>query len=233
LPDVLQEADPWLSSEDISKGQGWLPQIREAILSAQGVGIFFLTEEALRSGWLLFEAGSIAAVDEHRVCTVCIEIEPHNLRPPLSFFQATVLEEGDVFKLLETLNAIAAKPLSQSVLKKSFDRTWPELKSELDRIGKSAPTASVKSADKPLQESDLGTILESLRRIEARLGGLEQRESYFRAGATELAAQPYVKNAFIDAMTPRNALSSMTSTDGTENKQPTNALSALATSKRT
>ena len=164
----------------------------------------------MRSGWLLFEAGSIAAVNEHRVCTVCIDIEPHTLRPPLSFFQATVLEEHDVFKLLETLNAVASKPLSSGVLKKSFDRTWPELKAAVDGIAASNPAPPTKPAEEQLQAGDLGPVLDTLRRIEARLGALEQREAFVGATAAanrgvrnymqELAAGELAANA--------NALSS-------------------------
>lgn len=35
LPDVLQSIEPWVSSEDISKGSFWLPEINNALREAK------------------------------------------------------------------------------------------------------------------------------------------------------------------------------------------------------
>jgi hypothetical protein len=102
LPTVIQSVKPRLSSEHISKGATWLEELRKALSESNGIGLFFLTREALRSEWLLFEAGGIAALDKQRVCTVCIDVPSGELTPPLNFFQATNLERQDVLNSLTT-----------------------------------------------------------------------------------------------------------------------------------
>jgi hypothetical protein len=118
LPSVVQQADPWISSDSISKGDTWLSQVREALDASNGVGLFFLTNESLSSEWLLFEAGGIAALGQKRVCTVCIDMAPGQLKPPLNFFQATTLEQEDIFRLVGDLNQMTVKPVAQESCRK-------------------------------------------------------------------------------------------------------------------
>lgn len=172
LPQVIQQIDPWLSSESTGKGETWLTSIGEALKASNGIGLFFLSQEAIKSGWLLYEAGGIAALGQQRVCTVCLDMAPHDLKPPLSFFQATKLDRNDVFKLVDDLNKVCNPSLAPSLLAKSFDRAWPELESAISDLKRDRPqiTATEESRAAPTESA----VLDALRRIEARIGALER-----------------------------------------------------------
>lgn len=176
LPSVIQQLQPFLSSESIGKGETWLSGIRDALTASDGVGIFFLTKEALTSQWLLFEAGGIASLGKQRVCTVCVDLSPQELKPPLSFYQATKLERDDVLKLVEDLNQHLPRPLSPHILTKSFDRSWSDLEGSLQKVPKAEPAKQ--SGPKPAQEASPAPseVMEALRRIEGRIGNLEQAQ---------------------------------------------------------
>jgi len=91
---------PWISSEDIAKGADWLQSIRDALKDSGGIGLFFVTREALESQWFLFEAGSVAMLGHGRVCLVLVDDLPEGLlRPPLAVYQSTKLVRTDVLKL--------------------------------------------------------------------------------------------------------------------------------------
>ena len=179
LPSVLQSLTPWLSSEHIAKGATWLTDIQKALSESNGVGIFFLTQEAMRSEWMLFEAGGIAALDKHRVCTVCVDMQPADLKPPLNFFQATKLIKDEVWRLVMDLNKQTVVPLAESVLKKSFDRAWPDLEHALQEATPKAESQIRASSSKapPVSVAHIEQLMEGLRRIELRIGRLEEMQT--------------------------------------------------------
>jgi len=194
LPHVIQDIQPFFSTDSISKGEAWLTRIREGLAASNGVGLFFLTPEALSSSWLMFEAGGIAALDKQRVCTICIDLAPRELEPPLSFFQATQLVREDIFKLVSDLNKNLPKPLGAEVLEKSFERTWPDLEAQLQALTASAPKkeAETKKAPPHPVSQDLAPVMDALRRIEARLGTLEQQQHV--VVHPDLAARNYLRS---------------------------------------
>ena len=184
LPTGIQSVKPWISSEHISKGATWLEEIRKALSESNGIGLSFLTRQALRSEWLLFEAGGIAALDKKRVCTVCIDLPPSDLSPPPNFFQATKLEKPDVLKLDKDLNSQTPEPLTDAVLTRTFERAWPELDRSLqDALANSQTSASKQSAAKPpsATAAHFEQMMEALRRVELRIGRIEERQSMLMA----------------------------------------------------
>lgn len=188
LPTVLQEVDPFLSTKSIKKGATWLNEIREALSASNGVGLFFLTAQAITSPWLLFEAGGIAALGERRVCTVLVDLQTAELEPPLSLFQWTSLNPDDVRKLVEDLNTQLSKPLSPNILDKSFGRAWPELEARLKELP-SAVALEAKKRKTPEQDAShlaIENVLESLRRIENRIGAVELHQRNLSKSAESL-----------------------------------------------
>ncbi|CAM5796586.1 hypothetical protein [Rhizobacter fulvus] len=213
LPDVVQQLQPWISSESIDKGATWLTSIRDALQSTNGVGIFFLTAEAMASEWLMYEAGGVAAVDASRVCTVCVGIEPRDIVSPLSFFQSTRMEHRDVLQLVKTLNGRCVAPLDNARLEKSFAKAWPELEARIATVLEmKEAVAPVKSTNDPVTNA-LDRVLDGQRRIEARIGALEQRQavaidiedSNRRAFLAEMFEKGSGYNAFRDS-TPATGL---------------------------
>jgi hypothetical protein len=198
LPSVIQEIDPWLSSDSIGKGEAWLKSIRDALSASGGVGIFFLTPEALTSEWLLFEAGGIAALGEQRVCTVCIDVLPGELKPPLNFYQTTRLDRADIQKLVSDLNKIVSRPVAANILSKTFDRAWSDLDEALKKAEKVGPAKPKPKADEVKASVD-ATVLEALRRIEGRLGS---QETALQALRQEVALRTYVSPTLLSTSTP-------------------------------
>jgi len=178
LPSIVQALEPWLSSEHIQKGAAWLEEIKNAVNESNGVGLFFLTAEALSSSWVLFEAGGVAALEQKRVCTILVDVEPSAVKPPLSFFQATKLERADLFRLLQDINKRLKSPLDDVRLQRSFDRAWPEFETHLRQALKTPETKSSSTAGKsgPVGqvESSVLSTAKAVQGIEARLGRLEQ-----------------------------------------------------------
>lgn len=177
LPTVLFGARPWISSSDIDKGSTWISSIKEALHESNGLGIFFLTKEAINSNWLLFEAGSIASLGHQRVCIVYVDIEANEVGAPLSLFQGTKLAKEDVHQLLRSLNKALQGAMDEAVLATTFERGWPDLEAVLkDKLSTSERGAG-KRTKRPTADQVLADLAESTQRIEARISNLERQFS--------------------------------------------------------
>ncbi|RZL11586.1 MAG: TIR domain-containing protein [Rubrivivax sp.] len=169
LPNVIQVIDPWISTEDVDKGNSWLEEIKAGLIAANGVGIFCVTRENMNSPWLNFEAGYLAAAaDKGSVCVVTLGLGPAELLPPLSLFQATNGADKDDFKkLISTLNRKTAHQLQDKVLDRAFESQWLELDTSLKEI---AARSSVEPKVAKRSSEDMFAELITLnRRLEAML----------------------------------------------------------------
>jgi hypothetical protein len=138
LPNVIQAAKPWMSERDIEKGTRGLSEVGKA-LEGMKVGIICLTPENLDTAWILYEAGALSKTfsdDKTRLCTYLLaDLQPQNVKPPLSMFQWTKSEREDSRKLVQTVNdAISEEPLPPERLNKIFDTWWPELEAKLKAL---------------------------------------------------------------------------------------------------
>ena len=171
LPQVIQNAAPFMSEEDIAKGtrgnEAIAFELREAAL-----GIICLTRTNLEAPWILFEAGalsnSLGAKD--LVCPLLIGLRKADVRPPLSQFQLTDGEEVDVRRLLQTINLSFDREfrLSDGALDRSFSMWWPELR---EVLSKAADLSRSGSRDAPIrsQEDMLQEVLQAIRRLEREM----------------------------------------------------------------
>jgi hypothetical protein len=125
IQNVLQNAQPFLSSEDIDKGGQWWIAINDELASS-GVGVVCLTSENLDARWLLFESGALAkGLQQARICTLLINVKAEQVTPPLSMFQATLPTKADMFRLVKTINvALGEKGLTETRLEQSFSHWW-------------------------------------------------------------------------------------------------------------
>ena len=165
LPTVLQSLEPWLSSEDITKGARWASEISNA-LEASEVGIICLTRENMDSRWLNFEAGVIAKkIDASLLCVYLFDIEPADMSGPLSQFQCTRAVKEDTYQLLKSLNtALGTAAIPDPRLLDTFDVWWPKLENRFREIltSKSDDSPPVHTTQEVLEE-----ILEIVRRLDA------------------------------------------------------------------
>jgi hypothetical protein len=169
LPLVVQAVKPWMSGENIEKGESWMKSIQQSLVDSKGMGIFCLTADNLTAPWLMFEAGAISGHDSGRVATMLFGIEPSAVKPPLSLFQATlVTERSDVFKLVQMVNARLTDPLSEAILRRAFDSQWTALQDLIAEIP--GETLAVKPSTQESSQVILEEILGTVRRLEKDAG---------------------------------------------------------------
>jgi TIR domain len=167
LPLVIQAVEPWMSDSDIDKGARWGPDISDRLEESR-VGIVCLTSDNLGAPWILFEAGALAKMKNARVCTLLLDITKAAVEPPLGQFQATLVEQDDVKKLVETIartvRETGEKAPADEVISKSFKRFWPDLEASI-AAAKAMEATSV-SSTRTLEEIS-EEILATVRRLEA------------------------------------------------------------------
>jgi len=140
----LQFTRPYFTPSDIEKGARWDNEISKELEQSQ-FGIFVMTQEALSSSWIMFEAGAISkVVEKARVCAIVFGINTTDLVGPLTTFQATVFNKDEVRQLLTTINNAAPKEvaLTDRHLGEAFDMWWPRLEQKVTAITSAAPLPS-------------------------------------------------------------------------------------------
>jgi hypothetical protein len=133
LPTIVQSAQPFISTQDISAGSRGLQAVASE-LEACSFGILCLTRENKQAPWILFEAGALSkAIDSSRVIPLLLDFKISDLTGPLAQFQA--IDASDKEKVFSMVMNIAHSDLSVSVaedrLRKVFDALWPELESKI------------------------------------------------------------------------------------------------------
>jgi hypothetical protein len=151
LPTVILTVRPWLSLADIDKGARWRAEVAGELEESQ-VGIICLTPDNLNAPWLLFEAGALSKIQQKSyVCTFLYNLEPTDVREPLAQFQHTLAQKDDVKKLVHTINrAQGDKRFTDAQIDKAFERGWPELEENLNRVGKTTEIAKPEPTEKEM-----------------------------------------------------------------------------------
>ncbi|GHJ11811.1 hypothetical protein TPA0907_61780 [Micromonospora humidisoli] len=164
LPEVIQSMEPWVSSEDIDKGQRWRAEVGTK-LGELGQGVLCVTPENQREPWLNFEAGALAkSLDNARVRPVLLGLQPSEVTGPLAQFQATVASDhDDMFRLIASLNAACAAPLDGTRLERAFERNWPDYVKRLASLPSAAPLDELPQRS---QDDMIGEILERVREVQ-------------------------------------------------------------------
>jgi len=165
IPSVIQNIDPWVSSEDIEKGGRWSNSIAEE-LSERKTAIFCLTPENLESTWLHFEAGAMSNKVSN-VCTYLFNVTNASVKSALNQFQSTnCMDKKDNLKLLATLNKALEEPLTDKRLESAFETYWPVLEVSLKEVADTKPATEVK----PQLTEMVEEILNRVRAMENRSG---------------------------------------------------------------
>ncbi len=130
LPCFINMVDVFFSPDDIEKGENWDNKIAKE-LSECKYGIICLTKENVTAQWINFEAGAIAKTLDSRVATLMVNINPSDVKGPLSRYQATKMEKDDFFQLVENINNQCDTPVNKEVLKNTFDGLWDKMMEDL------------------------------------------------------------------------------------------------------
>jgi hypothetical protein len=136
LPYMIQSLEPFLSSEDISKGTRWGDALAVELDGTQ-YGIICLTPYNISKPWMNFEAGALSKlVGRSYVMPFLFQIDRSGVKGPLAQFQATVFSEADVFNMVSSINRMLGpqKQLNYELLRQTFNAWWEKLKEELDSI---------------------------------------------------------------------------------------------------
>lgn len=163
LPLVVQSVKPYISA-DLEKGTRWASDLA-AKLETLDYGIICVTRDNVNEPWINFESGAISKrVGQAKVWTFLFDLKPSDIAKdhPLLQFQATTYSDGEVFRLLKSINGCLGgdEHLEDEQLKKTFDMWWSELKTKLDKLEKIPPKTAVKK--QPLDPDRVMEMLEEL-----------------------------------------------------------------------
>jgi hypothetical protein len=174
---VIQAVEPWVSSSDIDRGSLWFTQIIDE-LSTTTHGIICLTRDNKEKPWILFDAGALAkGLGSSRIYTLLVDLNPEDIRDPLAQFNHTRPTEGEIFKLVSSINkGLEGKGLKEGVLRSAFATYWPQFESEFKKIiEETEVTAAPIVERKP--EDVLSEILNTVRGLDRRVRTVESSVS--------------------------------------------------------
>lgn len=164
LPVLINSVKPYYSTEDIAKGSRWFSEISSE-LSDTKIGIICLTNENLNSSWIMFEAGALSVnVEKSKVCPICFNIDPINIKGPLTNFQAAKFSKDDFKRLILTINKeLGESSIDISIVEKAFEALWAQIETEITNILKSYPV-TLKLEEDRNERSEKDLLLELLER---------------------------------------------------------------------
>ena len=96
LPTVVPGIQPWMSSKDIDKGKEWFAELQSVLAEAR-LCIICVTPENVRSPWIYYETGAIAAKGpDVLICPFLVGVSPNLLADgPLGKWQCTLADKED------------------------------------------------------------------------------------------------------------------------------------------
>ncbi|OIK85192.1 hypothetical protein ATW79_09680 [Oenococcus oeni] len=149
LPLVLQYTEPFMSSDDIARGDDWNNKINGELNNSR-IGILFITPENINSNWLNFEAGALFSwknKDEQQGTVMPVMINSLDItsvlsKSPLKQFQGTKsLSEEGVKSIFHSINLKAdSDSLSEASFQSTFDQWWPKINQEINQVLKRPST---------------------------------------------------------------------------------------------
>lgn len=159
FPLVINQIEPFVSSENITKGNRWVTEIYSE-LENSNFGIICLTRENLTEPWIMFEAGALSKnISESKVTSILFDkLKQNDIKSPLSLFQNTEFEKEEIRKLINSINnSLGEKRISETMINRSFEKWFPELEEKIKLIQEEySPTLTIK------EEND-GILSEILR----------------------------------------------------------------------
>lgn len=193
LPDVVRNAEPWLSSEDLRKGLQWLPELNKN-LSTTGFGLLVLTVENKDAPWLVFEAGVISkALPDRHCCPLLCDLKQTDMSGPLTQFQSTAItKKEDMLQLVKTMNESSdASKVEEERLDKWFSRSWDEFDKQVNAALSAKSSGSMPVKAGPTERELLEEVLATVRRqaIEPRM---MRGEEWMRAMEGPLVVPPEI-----------------------------------------
>src|SRR5271165_4606391 len=134
LPNVIQELEVWISSQDIGKGEKWSNDLWDK-LSEIEFGILMVTKENFNAPWIMFEAGALSKTVKSRVIPILCAIDRLEISStPLGQFQNALTTKDEIWQVVESVNARCNSKISETRLKVTFEKWWPDFEDEYRKI---------------------------------------------------------------------------------------------------
>ena len=153
LPDIIQDAQPWMSASDIEAGARWSRRVDEHLNESQ-FGIVCLTRANQTAPWILFETGALAkTIDDTFVCPYLLDFDASGIQQgPLTQFQAKRATQAETFELVRSINrAMKDHALPDDKLERAFGRWWPDLEAKLAQLP-DEPAPGRRSSEEMIEE---------------------------------------------------------------------------------
>lgn len=179
LPFMNQAIVPFVSSQDISKGERGLDKIANKLQDCS-FGIVCVTRENQHAPWINFEAGALSReLGESMLAPFLLDLSIKDLSGPIAQFQAT--ESGapeEIFALVRTMNEKCKASVESGRLKITFERFLDDLSGKLEQVKKSQPAPAEPERD----TSDILNELVGLTREQSsRLQGMERKFAHLNS----------------------------------------------------
>lgn len=190
LPKVIQSVDPWISTQDIDAGAAWMPEISEQL--HRGVGILCLSPSNLTAPWILFEAGGLAkTIGKAMVIPYLSGVNTNDLLGnPMSHFNGCKSTYEGTFMMLKSLNkAGGPNAISETVLRETYDKFWPDLESEIARATKEPEEVALHLSSEELLDRLTAEVRANTQAV-ADLRRAVKEASIFGAASSSAALYP-------------------------------------------
>jgi len=167
LQKVIQSIKPFVSKEDIEKGDVWFSSIERELIDSD-FGLVCVTQENKNNPWLLFEAGALAnKVGKAHMSPFLTDMTSGELERPLSLYQTTIFKSDDVLKMLRTINNISEQHLEDRNLEDCFSMWWPKLEENINKILKEDADKESPAQNKKKKTDDIleehGRMLQDIK----------------------------------------------------------------------
>ncbi|MGW7726572.1 TIR domain-containing protein [Streptomyces canus] len=173
LPYMNQAISPFVSSQDIAKGERGLAKIAGE-LQACSFGIVCVTRENQYAPWINFESGALSReLGESSLIPFLVDMQVKDLSSgPLTQFQATdSSHKEDVWAMVKSINGKCEPQVESERLRTMFDRFWDDLETSLVSIRSANPAADAPQREVP---DILDELVKLAREQHARIGSLEK-----------------------------------------------------------
>jgi hypothetical protein len=203
LPLVIQEIEPYVSTEDIEKGARWSADVGRE-LETSHYGILCVTPENVNAPWLNFEAGALAkSFDSGLVSPLLYGMDIKDLTGPLVQFQVTLCQRRDISTLVRTINARCASPLPDGRLDKTLAVHWDGFEKELAEVDKSSDSNDQPRIQPKRSIDDLLEELVALVRTQQSVLSSPQQlipQSYIREAVQAAELAPFMSKVTLEQL---------------------------------
>lgn len=168
IPSVIQDAEVYVSSQDIGKGERWQASVSNSLAEID-FGVIIVTKTNVNAPWILFEAGALSKSVKGIVVPLLCGVENFEAaKSPLTQFQYARVVEEEMRDLVLQINTYLAKPLDQARVERAFAKWWPDFISGYEAIELPDDKPAKKETDNARLtniEAALSEVMIELRRM--------------------------------------------------------------------